>query len=666
MSQNKNNENKKMKKNENEVKVEDSDKNEKVSEKSEKSSKQENQENMDSSKKTESAKAPASFLEKPKSRIQKGIKKKPWYRNPLILLLLLFVLLALGVRLIAWDTTQSVDYATLITRVKENDFKKVEIQQQSVTVYPKDEKEKPIVAVIANPNLFQEDLRKVGVDPDSKEIYFVPTSSIDILSIISIILMLIFIGVIGYSVFSAKNLAAGGPMMNFGDSKAKLFSGQKQDVKFDQIQGADEAVEDVKEIVTFLKQPEKYMKLGARIPKGVLLIGSPGTGKTLLARAIAGEAGVPFYFTSGSEFEEMLVGAGASRVRDLFSKAKKTAPSIVFIDEIDSIARKRGTVINSGNTEQTLNQILVEMDGFDNSTNVIVIAATNRPDVLDPAILRPGRFDRRVTLELPDLKGREQILKVHARNKPLAEDVSLETVAKRTIGFSGADLENTLNEAAIIAAKADRKEITSADIEESATKVTIGPAKKRVKSDKQKLLTAYHEAGHAIAGYFMKEADKVHRISIVSRGYTGGVTMYLPQEDENELRTDKKFFAELVTLYGGRTAEKLKLDSISTGASSDIQRATQIARDMVKKYGMSPLGYIDFEGEEDYYGGTKNPYSEKTSEEIDAQVSRILMEAQKECEKVLSEHSDQLEKLTQMLVEREVIEGEEFYEFMEK
>lgn len=603
---------------------------------------------------------------KPKAQIHRGIKKRPWYKNPLLILILVFVFVAIIARLATWSNSEDVDYATLVTRIKENDYKKVDIESQLVTIYPKDEKEKPIVGTIANPNLFQEDLRAVGVNPDSKDIYFKPASNIDILSIISIILMLIFIGVIGYSVFSAKNIAAGGPMMNFGDSKAKLFSGQKQDVKFDQIQGADEAVEDVKEIVTFLKQPEKFLKLGARIPKGVLLIGSPGTGKTLLARAIAGEAGVPFYFTSGSEFEEMLVGAGASRVRDLFAKAKKTAPSIVFIDEIDSIARKRGTVINSGNTEQTLNQILVEMDGFDNSTNIIVIAATNRPDVLDPAILRPGRFDRRVTLELPDVKGREEILKVHAKNKPLAADVSLETVAKRTIGFSGADLENTLNEAAIIAAKDSRNEITAEDIEEAATEVTIGPAKKRAKSDKQKLLTAYHEAGHAIAGYFMQEADKVHRISIVSRGYTGGVTMYLPQEDERELKTAKKFFAELVTLYGGRTAEKLKLDSISTGASSDIQKATQIARDMVKKYGMSSLGYIDYEPEDDYYGSNKNPYSEKTAEAIDAEVAKILLDAQKESERILAEQSDKLEKLSQMLVEKEVVESEEFYEFMQK
>ncbi len=473
-----------------------------------------------------------------------------------------------------------------------------------------------------------------------------------------------FIGLFGYSLISARNIASSGPIIGFGDTRAKLFVGEKQDIKFDQVKGIDEAVEEVKEIVNFLKNPEKYIKIGARIPKGVLLVGQPGTGKTLLARAIAGEAGVPFFFTSGSEFEEMLVGTGASRVRDLFNKAKDAAPAIIFIDEIDSIARKRGTVIYSGNTEQTLNQILVEMDGFDKNTNIIVIAATNRPDVLDPAILRPGRFDRRVVLDLPDIKGREEILKVHAANKPLASDIDLHIVAKRTIGFSGADLENMLNEAAIIAVKEGREEITYSDIEEAAIKVTIGPAKKRAKSEKMKKLTAYHEAGHAIAGYFMEEADRVHRISIVSRGYTGGVTMYLPNEDVEELKTEKKFFAELVVLYGGRTAEKLVFGDVSTGASSDIERATKIARDMVKKYGMSPLGYIDFDDSEDSYVG-RHVYSDKTAEQIDQEVRNILTKAQRMCEDILTQHRDSLDMIARILMEKEVIEGDEFYKLME-
>jgi cell division protease FtsH len=589
---------------------------------------------------------------------------RPWYKNPLILLVVLFVLTGIIGKFLTLDNKKNeVDFGTFISRVEKKDFEKVEVEQTIAKIIPKDKNENPVTTNITNQEDFRRALSEVGVDAKTTGIDYKHPSNIDILSIISTLSLLIFIGVIGFSFFSAKNMANGGPMMGFGDSKAKLFVGRRQDIRFDQIQGADEAVEDVKEIVSFLKTPDKYIKLGARIPKGVLLVGQPGTGKTLMARAIAGEAGVPFFFTSGSEFEEMLVGTGASRVRDLFAKAKKAAPSIIFIDEVDSIARKRGTVLNSGNTEQTLNQILVEMDGFDKNTNVIVIAATNRPDVLDPAIMRPGRFDRRVLLELPDVKGREEILKVHSKNKPLSKDVVLGTVAKRTIGFSGADLENTLNESAIIAAKDGRSEIGMKDIEEAATKVTIGPAKKRAKSDRQKKLAAYHEAGHAIAGYYVEGADKVHRISIVSRGYTGGVTMYLPEEDDMEMRTEAKFKGELITLFGGRSAEKIALDSVSTGASSDIRRATQIARDMVKKYGMSSLGYIDLEQETEYYQ-QPNPYSEKTAEEIDKAVSQLLAEAQKKSEEILIAHRDQLNRLADVLVENEVVESDEFYEFM--
>ncbi len=589
---------------------------------------------------------------------------KPWYKNPILWIFLITVVFAFVIRFFVFQNTQQVDYATLIKTIKNQEYQKVQIQGQIVHIFPKNETDKVIVGTIADPNSFREDLRLVNIDPETANIYFLQESNIDIFTIISVVLFALFIGLFGYSLISARNIASSGPIMGFGDTRAKLFVGEKQDIKFDQVKGIDEAVEEVKEIVNFLKNPEKYIKIGARIPKGVLLVGPPGTGKTLLARAIAGEAGVPFFFTSGSEFEEMLVGTGASRVRDLFNKAKAAAPAIIFIDEIDSIARKRGTVIYSGNTEQTLNQILVEMDGFDKNTNVIVIAATNRPDVLDPAILRPGRFDRRVVLDLPDIKGREEILKVHAANKPLARDIDLHVVAKRTIGFSGADLENMLNEAAIIAVKEGREEITYSDIEEAAIKVTIGPAKKRAKSEKMKKLTAYHEAGHAIAGYYMEEADRVHRISIVSRGYAGGVTMYLPNEDVEELKTEKKFFAELVVLYGGRTAEKLVFGDVSTGASSDIQRATKIARDMVKKYGMSPLGYIDFDDTEDSYVG-RHVYSDRTAEQIDQEVRNILTKAQDVCEDILTQHRDNLDMIAGILIEKEVIEGDEFYQLME-
>lgn len=593
--------------------------------------------------------------------------KRSWTRNPFVLILIVVIVSSIFARFLTLDSqVKDVDFGTFVERVKDNDFERIEVDNKSSTLFPKDEAEKRLQTTIPSMESFQSNLIEAGViDITTKKIEFKQPSDVNFVSIFSSITLLIFIGVIAYSFFSAKNLASGGPMMGFGDSKAKMFiTGKKQQVKFDQVKGADEAVDEVKEIVEFLKEPQKFLKLGARIPRGVLLVGPPGAGKTLLARAIAGEAEVPFFFTSGSEFEEMLVGTGASRVRDLFNKAKKASPAIIFIDEIDSIARKRGTVINSGNTEQTLNQILVEMDGFDVNTNVIIIAATNRPDVLDPAILRPGRFDRRVVLELPDYKGRFDILNVHAQNKPLNKDVNLDAVARRTIGFSGADLENTLNEAALIAAKAKKKEIFSADIEEAATKVTIGPAKKRAKSEKQKRIVAYHEAGHALAGYYTAGVDKVHRISIVSRGYTGGVTMYLPDEDDNELKSRSKFLGELIVLFGGRIAEKIEFNDFTTGASSDIKRATQIARDMVKKYGMSNLGYVDLESEEDFYT-SQSPYSEKTAEQIDLEVRKLLEDASKECERILTQNKSKLDDLAALLIDKEVVEGDEFYNFME-
>lgn len=589
-------------------------------------------------------------------------KRRPWYLNPVFIVLTIILILVIIFRLMNLNAPKEVDYSTLISRIKNQDFSRLEIDSQTVTLFPKTNNEKPIFTFVSTPDGFREDLRLMDITPETSNIYFKQNTNFDLLSLVSIVLFLIFIALFAYSLISTRSLASGGPIVGFGETRAKLFIGKKQDIKFDQVRGIDEAVEEVKEIVSFLKDREKYMKLGARIPKGVLLVGAPGTGKTLLARAIAGEAGVPFFFTSGSEFEEMLVGTGASRVRDLFAKAKQAAPSIIFIDEIDSIARKRGTVLHSANTEQTLNQILVEMDGFDKNTNVIVIAATNRPDVLDPAILRPGRFDRRIVLDLPDLKGREDILNVHAKGKPLASDVDLKVVAKRTIGFSGADLENMLNEAAIIAVKDGRDQITSNDIEEAATKVILGPAKKKERTDKMKKLVAYHEAGHAIAGYFTPEADKVHRISIISRGYTGGVTMYLPKEDVEELKTKAKFEAELIVLFGGRVAEKLVLNDISTGASSDIQKATKIAREMVMKYGMSSLGYIDFNLEDD--SKLIKPFSEDTAKKIDDEVKRILDNACEKCENIIKENIDKLHLIAEKLLEKEVIEGDEFYELM--
>ncbi len=460
--------------------------------------------------------------------------------------------------------------------------------------------------------------------------------------------------------------SSGMGIMQFGQSKAKVFFGQKPDTTFDDVAGIDEARDELSEIVEFLRDPNKYRKLGARIPKGVLLVGPPGTGKTLLARAIAGEAKVPFFHTSGSEFEEMLVGAGASRVRDLFLKAKKAAPALIFIDEIDAVARKRGTKIQTGATEQTLNQILVEMDGFEKNVNVIVLAATNRPDVLDPAILRPGRFDRQVRIEYPDMDGRKKILEIHGKNKPFAEDVDLGKIAKRTVGFTGADLENILNEAAIIAANQGKDKIFNHDIEEAVSKVVLGPAKKsRKRTEKELKLVAYHEAGHAVVAKYTPNSTPVDRISIVSRGNSGGVTMFLPENDEFII-SKNKLIADITVSLGGRAAEEVALEDISTGASNDIEKATAVARRMIQKFGMSKnLGlvqYGDFE-ENEYLGyayGASKEYSEKTAEQIDDEVREIVAKGYEAAKKILRDNKDKLEAVANALLEKEVMGKEEF------
>lgn len=454
-------------------------------------------------------------------------------------------------------------------------------------------------------------------------------------------------------------------LVKFGQTRAGLFFGRRPEVTFKDVAGVDEAKEELKEVVMFLKEPRKFTRLGARIPKGLLLVGSPGTGKTLLARAIAGEAGVPFFHTSGSEFEEMLVGAGASRVRDLFEKAKKASPSLIFIDEIDAVARKRGTTVQSSTTEQTLNQILVEMDGFEKTENVIVIAATNRPDVLDPAILRPGRFDRRVVLDLPDMEGRKQIIAIHAENKPLAKGIDMDKIAKRTVGFSGADIENMLNEAAIIAAKADRDEMTYHDIEEASTKVVIGPERRRKRSEDELKMTAYHEAGHAIIAKLAPKSDPVHRITIISRGMSLGSTMQLPQEDKMQ-QTKEELESRIKVLLGGRAAEEIIFKDITGGASNDIEKATSIVRKMVKMLGMSKkLGLVKYGASNDLqylgYGyGEQRDYSEKTAELIDDEVRDIIQHEYQQVLKMLNDNIDILHKVSLTLLEKEVLEGEEF------
>jgi cell division protease FtsH len=517
-------------------------------------------------------------------------------------------------------------------------------------------------------NDFSKFLQEEGIkfDTGSTEFRSVVVTNVPWGDIITIIILLGF-GAIAFMMFRGIQ-GSGSQLMKFGKSKARLIFGSKPDVTFKDVAGVDEAKEELREIVLFLKDPKRFLDRGARIPKGLLMVGSPGTGKTLLARAIAGEAGVPFFHTSGSEFEEMLVGAGASRVRDLFEKAKKSAPAIIFIDEIDAVARKRGTTIQSGTTEQTLNQILVEMDGFERNTNVIVVAATNRPDVLDAAILRPGRFDRRVVLDLPDIEGRKQIIQIHAKNKPIAKSVDIELVAKRTVGFSGADLENMLNEAAIIVAKDDRHEITFDDIEEASNKVQMGPAKKRKRDEKELRMTAYHEAGHALVMKKVPEHDPVHRVTIISRGMALGYTMPLAEKDQVQM-SKTKMLSSITALVAGFVTEDMVFGDVTSGASNDIEKATSIAKKMVKNFGMSKkLGLIKYGQEENlaYLGhsyGEDRDYSEATSEIIDQEVRAIIDACYNEAKKIISANRHILDKIVDALMEKEVLDAEEFNKF---
>lgn len=483
------------------------------------------------------------------------------------------------------------------------------------------------------------------------------------------VITLIFIGFLLWLMFG-KAQQTNNQAMSFGKSTAKLFApGEpKTKITFKDVAGAKEAKEELREIVEFLKNPEKFQKLGARIPKGVLLLGAPGTGKTLLAKATAGEAGVPFFNISGSEFVEMFVGVGASRVRDLFKNAKKNAPSILFIDEIDAVGRHRGAGLGGGHDEreQTLNQILVEMDGFDTNDNVIVIAATNRPDVLDPALLRPGRFDRRVMIDLPDIKDREDILEVHGKNKPLSKDINLKKIAQRTPGFSGADLFNVLNEAAILTATKNKQIIGNEEVLESIEKVMMGPERKnKTFLEKERKITAYHEAGHALVGHLLPNTDPVHKISIISRGRAAGYTLNLPEEDRN-FHTKSEFIDELAMLMGGYAAEKIIFNELTTGGSSDLKRASELARKLITKFGMSEkLGPIVFgEQSETVFLGKEiheqRNYSENTASEIDKEVEAFIGKAFATATKIIEDNKEKLEKITKRLLEVEVIEREEF------
>ena len=491
--------------------------------------------------------------------------------------------------------------------------------------------------------------------------------------LLNMIPTIILLGVmIFFFIYTIKQAGGGGKIGQFGKSNAKNHLNIGKKATFDDVAGADEEKEELKEIVDFLKDSTKYNEIGARVPKGVLLLGPPGTGKTLLARAVAGEAGVPFFSISGSDFVEMFVGVGASRVRDLFEQAKKNAPAIIFIDEIDAVGRHRGAGLGGGHDEreQTLNQLLVEMDGFTGNEGVIVMAATNRRDILDPALLRPGRFDRQILVGYPDTKGREEILKVHTRNKPLAPDVELKTVAKSTVGFTGADLENLVNEAGLLAARKNKKAIMKEDMDEAAIKVVAGPEKKsHIVTDKERKLTAYHEGGHAICTYYKDEGDKVHQVSIIPRGGAGGYTMSLPEHDKSFV-SKNEMSSKIVVLLGGRVAEKLILDDISTGASNDLERATGIARSMVTRYGFSDkLGPVVY-GQEDHevflgrdFNSSRN-YSENIAAEIDSEIRSIIEDAYQVSEDILSAHLDQLHFIAKYLMKFDKIDGNDFEKLM--
>ena len=563
-------------------------------------------------------------------------------------------------------------YSELVAKIESGEVKEIEISADGTKAEVKLKNENFVkeVNIPSMDNLMDtlnESMRAgtVTVSEKSESMFMI------ILSLLTPFGILIIFFIFWFLLMSGNQGAGGGggKAMSFGKSRAKMINPtDKSKVTFDDVAGVDEEKEELQEIVEFLKNPKKYTDMGARIPKGVLLVGHPGTGKTLLAKAVAGEAGVPFFIISGSDFVEMFVGVGASRVRDLFDEAKRKAPCIVFIDEIDAVGRQRGAGLGGGHDEreQTLNQLLVEMDGFSANEGVIVLAATNRPDVLDKALLRPGRFDRQIVVSNPDVKAREQILEVHSRKKKLADDVDLKTIAKNTSGFSGADLENVLNEAALLAARRNLDRIGMAEIEDAMVKVTMGPEKRtRVRSDKEQKLVAFHEAGHAVVSRFLPTQDPVHQISIVPRGMAGGYTMYRPTEDKSFMsRTE--MVENIISLLGGRVAEKLVLDDISTGASNDIERATKIARDMVTKYGMSErIGTITLgQNQEEVFLGRdfaqSKEYSEETANIIDEEVKSIIDFAYKKAAEILQANMDKLNTVANILLEKEKIDGEEF------
>ena len=596
------------------------------------------------------------------SKLKKGIKT-------LAMWLIIGVIAIVLITSIMENRSSQITYSELITSIENGEVEKIKISStgSQATVKMKDSKLEKEVSIPSLDSFmtYSQDYLKTGafsLEEEKESIWITALGFITPFGLLAIFLVFWFIMMSGNNQNGTKS-------MTFGKSKARMINaGEKNRVTFDDVAGVDEEKEELQEIVEFLKNPKKFTDMGARIPKGVLLVGQPGTGKTLLAKAVAGEAGVPFYIISGSDFVEMFVGVGASRVRDLFEQAKKNAPCIIFIDEIDAVGRQRGAGLGGGHDEreQTLNQLLVEMDGFSDNEGVIILAATNRPDVLDKALLRAGRFDRQIVVGSPDVKAREQILEVHARKKKLADDVDLKVIAKNTSGFAGADLENVLNEAALLAARRNYKEIGMKEIEDAMVKVTMGSEKKtRVRSEKENRLVAYHEAGHAVVSRYLPTQDPVHQISIIPRGMAGGYTMYRPTEDKSFM-SKTEMEENIVSLLGGRVAEALILNDISTGASNDIERASQIARNMVTKYGMSEkVGTVMFGGGEGEvflgrdFAQTKD-YSEETAALIDEEVKRIVQTAYEKAVKILTEHVDKLHAVAGVLMEKEKIEGEEF------
>jgi cell division protease FtsH len=599
------------------------------------------------------------------------VLNNPRYRNVAMYLLIVAAIVLLAFMIAGGDTSEDIPMSTLVSDINKGQVKAISVNEDQLEVTYKSNDGQRTTVINSNVDNVPALLETHGADPELLQSvdfqYEKPSNFLSIFGILTAILPLILI--IGFIYFMVRQAqGSNNQAMQFGRSKARMFSGDHPTVTFDDVAGADESKEELREIVEFLKEPDKFIQLGARIPKGVLLVGSPGTGKTLLAKAVAGEAGVAFFSISGSEFVEMFVGVGASRVRDLFDQAKRHSPCIIFVDEIDAVGRHRGSGLGGSHDEreQTLNQILVEMDGFDTDTNIIIIAATNRPDILDPALLRPGRFDRRVILDRPDVRGREAILKVHTRGKPLSSDVELDILAKSTPGFVGADLENLVNEAAIVAARKNRKTISMRDFEEATERVVLGPERKsRVISPDEKRTVAVHEAGHAIVMHKLPYSQIVRKITIIPRGMAGGATWSMPADDTN-LGTVQEFEDMIAGLLGGRVAEEIAIGKITNGAANDLERVTQLSRTMITRWGMSQrLGLRVFGRKEEmiFLGreiAEERDYSEHVAEMIDEEVQRLVHSQYERATEILTQHRDKLDELADKLLEVETMGRNEF------